>query len=221
MSNRRFAAEAEPDFRRARGGPPGRTRGCLYVAMAAENRAPRAGPGRAGQRCCATSSGYWPVSRLRVSGCTSPARPKPVAAPSPGRHGRARARPPSLALFVTEPARGVADLATLQLARPWARAWPPRGDGHGVLVLPRADGRRRQHPAPARLLTCPASATTPGAGGWGATIWPTEEVVVGRARRAGLARRAGPAAGVPRGLEPGRDLRQGAGAATTPSWSAR
>jgi pimeloyl-ACP methyl ester carboxylesterase len=42
---------------------------------------------------------------------------------------------PALLLFLTEPARGLADLAALPLAAPWlARA--PRGDGHGVLVLP-------------------------------------------------------------------------------------
>src|SRR5580704_19669572 len=42
---------------------------------------------------------------------------------------------PALLLFLTEPARGLADLAALPLAAPWlARAG--RGDGHGVLVLP-------------------------------------------------------------------------------------
>src|ERR1700754_1582784 len=61
-----------------------------------------------------------------------------MAAPSPARRSsarRRRARPPALAVFVTEPVRGVADLATLQLARPWLRL-AARGDGHGVLVLP-------------------------------------------------------------------------------------
>jgi pimeloyl-ACP methyl ester carboxylesterase len=38
-------------------------------------------------------------------------------------------------LFLTEPARGLAGLATLPLAAPWL-ASAPRGDGHGVLVLP-------------------------------------------------------------------------------------
>lgn len=43
-------------------------------------------------------------------------------------------RPP-LRFLLTEPARGLADLATLPLAAPWL--WfAPRGDGHGVLVLP-------------------------------------------------------------------------------------
>ena len=42
---------------------------------------------------------------------------------------------PALLLFLTEPARGLADLAALPLAAPWlARAG--RGDGHAVLVLP-------------------------------------------------------------------------------------
>lgn len=42
---------------------------------------------------------------------------------------------PALLLFLTEPARGLADLAALPLAAPWLAA-APRGDGHGVLVLP-------------------------------------------------------------------------------------
>jgi pimeloyl-ACP methyl ester carboxylesterase len=42
---------------------------------------------------------------------------------------------PPLRLLLTEPARGLADLATLPLAAPWL--WfAPRGDSHGVLVLP-------------------------------------------------------------------------------------
>ncbi|HUC56781.1 MAG TPA: hypothetical protein VMA95_05230 [Streptosporangiaceae bacterium] len=42
---------------------------------------------------------------------------------------------PAARYFLTEPARGLADLASLPLAAPWlARA--PAGDGHGVLVLP-------------------------------------------------------------------------------------
>jgi pimeloyl-ACP methyl ester carboxylesterase len=42
---------------------------------------------------------------------------------------------PSARLFLTEPARGLADLAALPLAAGWL-ASAPRGDGHGVLVLP-------------------------------------------------------------------------------------
>jgi len=42
---------------------------------------------------------------------------------------------PSLGLYLSEPARGLASLAQLPLASPWL-ASAPRGDGHGVLVLP-------------------------------------------------------------------------------------
>ena len=42
---------------------------------------------------------------------------------------------PPLRLYLTEPARGLVDLAALPLATPWL-AVAPRGDGHGVLVLP-------------------------------------------------------------------------------------
>jgi pimeloyl-ACP methyl ester carboxylesterase len=42
---------------------------------------------------------------------------------------------PSMGLLLTEPARGLADLVTLPLAAPWL-SFAPRGDGHGVLVLP-------------------------------------------------------------------------------------
>jgi pimeloyl-ACP methyl ester carboxylesterase len=44
------------------------------------------------------------------------------------------ARPPG-GLLLTEPLRGLAELASLSLAAPWL-ATAPRGDGHGVLVLP-------------------------------------------------------------------------------------
>jgi pimeloyl-ACP methyl ester carboxylesterase len=44
-------------------------------------------------------------------------------------------RPPPATLYLTEPARGLARLAVLPLAAPWLAA-APRGDGHGVLVLP-------------------------------------------------------------------------------------
>jgi hypothetical protein len=42
---------------------------------------------------------------------------------------------PWAGLYLTEPVRGLADLATVPLAAPWLAA-APRGDGHGVLVLP-------------------------------------------------------------------------------------
>jgi predicted alpha/beta hydrolase family esterase len=48
---------------------------------------------------------------------------------------RSSAGGPSLGLLLTEPARGLADLATLTIVAPWLAA-APRGDGHGVLVLP-------------------------------------------------------------------------------------
>lgn len=38
-------------------------------------------------------------------------------------------------LLLTEPARGLADLATLPLAAPWL-SLAPHGDGHGIIVLP-------------------------------------------------------------------------------------
>jgi predicted alpha/beta hydrolase family esterase len=54
-----------------------------------------------------------------------------------GRGGPASGRPggPSSVLLLTEPIRGLVDLAVLPLASPWL-ATAPRGDGHGVLVLP-------------------------------------------------------------------------------------
>jgi pimeloyl-ACP methyl ester carboxylesterase len=42
---------------------------------------------------------------------------------------------PSARHLLTEPARSLAGLATLPVAAPWLAA-APRGDGHGVLVLP-------------------------------------------------------------------------------------
>ncbi len=49
--------------------------------------------------------------------------------------GASGGRSPSATLYLTEPARGLARLAVLPLAAPWLAA-APRGDGHGVLVLP-------------------------------------------------------------------------------------
>lgn len=53
---------------------------------------------------------------------------------SPGRSAGLPVHPP-LGLYLTEPARGLVDIATLPLASLWL-AIAPRGDGHGVLVLP-------------------------------------------------------------------------------------
>jgi pimeloyl-ACP methyl ester carboxylesterase len=53
-------------------------------------------------------------------------------------HGGTSARPvtgPSAMLYLSEPVRGLAGLAALPLAAPWL-SFAPRGDGHGVLVLP-------------------------------------------------------------------------------------
>ncbi len=49
--------------------------------------------------------------------------------------GPGSAAGPAAALLLTEPLRGLADLAALPLAAPWLAA-APRGDGHGVLVWP-------------------------------------------------------------------------------------
>jgi pimeloyl-ACP methyl ester carboxylesterase len=56
-----------------------------------------------------------------VQGSGEPTGPDPAAPPA--------------ALFLTEPVRWLADLSALPLAMPWLLA-APRGDGHGVLVLP-------------------------------------------------------------------------------------
>ncbi len=56
------------------------------------------------------------------------------AAPPDPRDGRPAGRP-SAGLLLTEPLRGLADLAALLLAAPRLAA-APRGDGHGVLVFP-------------------------------------------------------------------------------------
>ena len=64
-----------------------------------------------------------------------------VRRPTPGRAGgtagpdAAAPKGPSAGLFLTEPVRGLVDLAALLVAAPWL-ACAPRGDGHGVLVLP-------------------------------------------------------------------------------------
>jgi pimeloyl-ACP methyl ester carboxylesterase len=52
-----------------------------------------------------------------------------------GRREPSRITGPSAGLYLTEPARGLADLATLPFAAAWLAA-APRGDGHAVLVLP-------------------------------------------------------------------------------------
>jgi pimeloyl-ACP methyl ester carboxylesterase len=52
-----------------------------------------------------------------------------------GAAGDGPAAPPWIGLYLSEPARGLAQFAGLGLAAPWL-ATAPRGDGHGVMVLP-------------------------------------------------------------------------------------
>ena len=63
-----------------------------------------------------------------ADGTAGPHRPGPHQA-GPDTGG------PSAGLFLTEPVRGLVDLTALLVAAPWL-ATAPRGDGHGVLVLP-------------------------------------------------------------------------------------
>ncbi len=64
---------------------------------------------------------------------------RPAPEPADGSAGPHQAGPdtdgPSAGLFLTEPVRGLVDLTALLVAAPWL-ATAPRGDGHGVLVLP-------------------------------------------------------------------------------------
>lgn len=55
--------------------------------------------------------------------------------PAASRGEASRVSRPSARLFLTEPARGLTGLAALPLAAGWL-ASAPRGDGHGVLVVP-------------------------------------------------------------------------------------
>lgn len=66
-------------------------------------------------------------------------RPTPKPTGPTGQTGQPKGpgepRGPSAGLFLTEPVRALVDLTTLLVAAPWL-ATAPRGDGHGVLVLP-------------------------------------------------------------------------------------
>jgi pimeloyl-ACP methyl ester carboxylesterase len=65
-------------------------------------------------------------------------RPTPGSADEtarPDAPGTTEPSGPPAGLFLTEPIRGLFDLAALLVAAPWL-ATAPRGDGHGVLVLP-------------------------------------------------------------------------------------
>jgi pimeloyl-ACP methyl ester carboxylesterase len=92
-------------------------------------------------------------------------------------------------LLLTEPARGLADLAALPLAAPFL-SFAPRGDGHGVLVLPgllASDNSTLLLRRFLRMLGYQVS-------GWslGRNVGPTDEVLDGLpARLSGLAGQAG------------------------------
>ena len=96
---------------------------------------------------------------------------------------------PSIPLYLTEPARGLADLAFLPLAAGWL-ASAPRGDGHGVLVLPGLLASDMS----TTLLRRYASWLGYDVHGWqlGRNVGPTSEVLDELPRElAGLAGRAG------------------------------
>ena len=108
---------------------------------------------------------------FRGAGRTSRIRTAPTRSDAPGSPPGPR---PGCSL--TEPLRGLVDLAALPLAAPWLAA-APRGDGHGVLVLPGPAGLRHQHAARCGG-SCGCWATTCAAGSSGATAgrprrcWP-------------------------------------------------
>jgi hypothetical protein len=105
----------------------------------------------------------------------SPKGPKDPKDPK----GPGEPRGPSAGLFLTEPVRGLVDLAALLIAAPWL-ATAPRGDGHGVLVLP------------GLLASDTSTLALRGYLGWlgydvrgwdlGRNRGPTEEVLVGMSR---------------------------------------
>src|SRR6266446_2089275 len=103
---------------------------------------------------------------------------------------------PATGLLMTEPIRGLADLAALLLAAPGLAA-APRGDGHGVLVFPG--------------LLAGDSSTVPLRA---FLRWLGYDV-----RGWDLGRNHGPnrAARIPGRLEPGRRLRQGDGTPPSPA----
>jgi hypothetical protein len=74
----------------------------------------------------------WLHPEPAVSGAGDPG---PGMAAAAGPAAARRPTGPPVGFYLTEPARGMAGLAALPLAAPWLAA-APRGDGHGVLVLP-------------------------------------------------------------------------------------
>jgi pimeloyl-ACP methyl ester carboxylesterase len=96
---------------------------------------------------------------------------------------------PSMALLLTEPARSLAEFVTLPLAAPWL-AFAPRGDGHGVLVLPGLLASDSSTALLRRFLRLLGYQVR----GWqlGRNLGPTDEVLDGMpAMLAELAARAG------------------------------
>jgi pimeloyl-ACP methyl ester carboxylesterase len=103
-------------------------------------------------------------------------------------------RPPPASLYLTEPARGLARLAVLPLAAPWL-ATAPRGDGHGVLVLPGLLASDMSTALMRRFLRRLGYDVH----GWdlGRNVGPTDAVLDGLPRAlAGLAERTGRAVSV-------------------------
>jgi len=108
------------------------------------------------------------------------------SAARPGEAASRVTRPPAW-LYLTEPARGLTDLASLPLSAGWLASGPP-GDGHGVLVVP---GLMASDISTA-LLRRYVSWLGYSASGWdlGRNVGPTERVLAELPRAlADLARR--------------------------------
>ena len=120
---------------------------------------------------------------------------------------------PSAGLLLTEPIRGLADLAALLLAAPGLAA-APRGDRHGVLVFPGLlAGDSSTVPLRAFLRWLGYDVR-----GWdlGRNHGPTEAVLAGMPRAVLDHAMTDRAARITGGLEPGRRLRQGDGTPPSP-----
>ena len=121
---------------------------------------------------------------------------------------------PSAGLLLTEPIRGLADLAALLLAAPGLAA-APRGDGHGVLVFPGLlAGDSSTVPLRAFLRWLGYDVR-----GWdlGRNHGPSEAVLAGLPRALLDHAETDRAPRFPGGLEPGRHLRQGNGTPASPA----
>jgi pimeloyl-ACP methyl ester carboxylesterase len=119
-----------------------------------------------------------------------PAGRRPQPRSEPGRYPAApAAKGPSLALFLTEPARGALQFASLPLAAPWL-GLAPAGDGHAVLVLPGLLATDSSTLALRRFLTRLGYSV----GGWrlGRNLGPTDAIMSGMPRAlAEVAERSG------------------------------